>query len=216
MQSLNTFIFDVDGVLLDTHNFHYLAWKKLFDEIKVPYDIKINNAQTSGQPRNTAIKNILPEIKNDELDLLADKKQKYFLEILEKNRLDFLEGADKILTHLKKQGYKIAAASSSKNAPALLKKTGLEKYLDTIVSGYDFKNPKPDPEIFLLACTKLGSKPENSVVFEDASIGIEAAKSAGMTAIGITSSGDAEINKKADFVIKSLSEYKLFLNNYKL
>jgi beta-phosphoglucomutase len=209
-------VFDVDGVLLDSYLIHYRAWKRLFDEISVPYNEEINAQKTSGQPRIHAIKNVIPEISDAEAIILAERKQAFFLEEINSGKIESIDGAEEFLKYLKHLGYKICAASSSKNAPKLLEITGLKKYLNTIISGSDFSNPKPDPEIFIKASQSLEILPCELIVFEDAKVGIEAAKNGGFITVAILDSNDPGIKDLADYEINNLGSYKKVIDNFNL
>lgn len=199
-------IFDVDGVLLDTVPYHFKAWKKLFEEQGIKFTFNDYLLKVNGLPRITGIKNIIKSKNLNLLEHLANQKQKYFTEFVLNKPPQPLEGALELINELFKKNIKLAAASSSKNAPLLLESSGLSSYLSVIVGGMDFKKPKPDPEIFLTASNELDVPPFNSVVFEDAFLGIIAAKKANMKTIGLLTSNDKNIKKEADITIKSLKQ----------
>lgn len=205
-------IFDVDGVLLDTVPYHFAAWKKMFKSQGIDFTFEDYLSKVNGLPRDTGIKNILPNLDNDKLNLLAAEKQNYYLEAIEKNPPKPDSTTITFLKILLKKKYKLAAASSSKNAPLILKKAGIDKYFSTVVSGADITHPKPHPELFLKASERLGIAPENCTVVEDAYLGILAAKNAGMKTIGLLSSNDSEISKAADLTIVSLQDYKKIID----
>ncbi len=213
---IDTIIFDVDGVLLDSYMLHYKAWKKLFDRINIPYNLEINAQKTSGQPRFHALKLMIPNLSESEALTLAEEKQSYFLQLIETENIQAINGAKEFLIWLKNHGYKTVAASSSKNAKRLLEKVKLDKYLDSIITGNDFVNPKPDPEIFLTACKKVGSTPGFCIVIEDATVGIEAANAGGFNSIGVLSSKDKLMTELADFCVVSVGQFSKIIKRYNL
>lgn len=211
-KAITAVIFDVDGVLLDTVPYHFEAWKKLFLDQGITFTFQDYLQKVNGVPRLSGISNIMPNLNPKDLELLANKKQSYFLRSVTENSPKPLDGVVKLLEELKKIKVKVAAASSSKNAFQLLENAGLLKYLDAVVGGHDFTRSKPDPELFLVASKKLNVNPSNCVVVEDAAIGIMAAKNANMKTIGILSSDDQEIKKIADISLKSLMESQKIIN----
>lgn len=211
-KAITAVIFDVDGVLLDTVPYHFEAWKKLFLDQGITFTFQDYLQKVNGIPRLSGISNIMPNLNPKDLELLADKKQSYFLRSITENPPKPLDGVVKLLKELKKIKVKVAAASSSKNAFQLLENAGLLKYLDAVVGGHDFTRSKPDPELFLVASKKLNVNPSNCVVVEDAAIGIMAAKNANMKTVGILSSDDQKIKNIADISLKSLMESEKIVN----
>lgn len=201
-------IFDVDGVILDTVPYHFKAWKALFKQEGVNFTFKDYLAKVNGIPRLDGIKNIMPNLDNNMLEVLARRKQVYFTNLISKKPPLPLPGVIRFLNKLLKMKITIAAASSSKNVPILLKQAKLTSYFKTIVSGFDFIYPKPDPDIFLTACRNIKCAPLECIVIEDSLVGIQAAKSAGMKTIGVLSSKDEAIRKAADVTIDSLINYE--------
>lgn len=200
-------IFDLDGVLVFTDHFHYLAWKAIADEEKIPFDEKINN-RLRGVSRMDSLDIILEKAKKTysakEKEALAEKKNALYRSYLAKmSPKDVGKDVVETLKKLKEDGLKIGLGSSSKNAKFILEKTGLTPYFDAIGDGSMIKHSKPDPEVFLVAASSLGIKPKEAMVVEDAYAGIEAAKNGGFTAIGV---GDASKDPETDFAISSLSE----------
>jgi len=147
----------------------------------------------------------MPSISRPRLNFLMNKKQKLYLEEIDKNPPKVFNGFLKLLIALKKQGIKIAVASSSKNVRYILSKIRIIDEFDAVISGNDFKKSKPDPDIFLTAAKSLKTRPENCLVFEDAGAGVRAARNANMHCIGFASSdNETELEKSgADLVIKS-------------
>lgn len=199
-------IFDVDGVLLDTVPYHFKAWKKLFTNQGIIFTFKDYLQKVNGVPRLSGISNIMPNLSKKNLEILASEKQSYFKKLTSDNPPKPLDGVIILLKKLKNYKVKLAAASSSKNAPELLKNAGISQYFDTIVSGHDFTKSKPDPELFLVACKKININPYNCVVIEDAAIGIKAAKNAGMKTVEILNSYNLDNKTIADLTVYSLRE----------
>lgn len=208
---IKAFIFDVDGVLFDTVPYHFEAWKKMFSEEGVHITFTDYLEKLNGLPRDTGIKNVLSSVSPKLLNTLAQRKQEYFLSAVKEHPPQPLAGVIDFIRHLQAMNINVAAASSSKNAPYLIRNSLLNDYLKTIVSGNDFSRPKPDPEIFITAATRLQIEPINCAVVEDATVGIKAAKTADMKTIGLLRSKDNAIAQEADFIVYSLEEYKKIL-----
>ncbi len=200
-------IFDLDGVITDTAEYHYRGWKRLADEMGVPFDRERNEA-LRGLSRMESLRAMLRETVEDysqeELEQLADRKNSYYVESIQSiTRDDLLPGARKLLDDLRRHGLRIALASSSKNARTVLGKLQIEDEFDAIVDGYDFTRSKPDPEIFQIAARRLELAPSDCVVVEDAASGIAAAKAADMKAVGL---GRQDMLSEADMVVGSLTQ----------
>ncbi len=200
-------LFDLDGVLVSTDEYHYHSWKKLSKEEGFDFFDHEFNHKFRGVARMECVeiitkasgRNYTPEQKQE----LADRKNRYFVESLATVTQDaLLPGALSALKELKKRGIKIAIASNSRNAITIIKRVKIEHLLDTIVDGYQIENSKPDPEVFLLAAKNIGIPPTQCLVVEDALTGIEAAHRAGMKALGI---GTEERLHNAEIVIPNLS-----------
>jgi len=198
-------IFDLDGVVVNTAKFHYLGWKKLADEIGVPFD-EVKNEKLKGLSRRDSLLALLGHTPDEKkIEELCERKNKYYLEFVSQiDRSEMLPGALELIEEISKnKGWKQALASSSKNARAVLKKLDIEKYFAAVVDGTETRKTKPDPELFLKAASRLGLTSNDVVVFEDAESGVRAAKSGGMLVIGV---GDRKILHEADLIIKDLSE----------
>jgi beta-phosphoglucomutase len=211
MAQLKAVIFDVDGVLVDTVPYHFEAWKRMFEEQGVKFTFDDYLEKVNGLPRSVGIRNILTDVSDGELSPLAEIKQQYFLEMVNEKPPKPLEGVKEFLHSLGENLFYIAAASSSKNAPYVLEKTKLAPHFNTIVSGHDFKKPKPDPEIFLTAAERLGMDPSECIVFEDAYHGVEAGKRGGMYTIGLLTSDDQKIPGIAHHTIKDFKKHQQVL-----
>jgi beta-phosphoglucomutase len=200
-------LFDLDGVLVSTDEYHYRSWVKLSGEEGFDFFDHEFNHKFRGVARMECIeiitkasgRNYTQERKQE----LADRKNRYFVESLSTVTSDaLLPGALAALQELRKRGIKIAVASNSRNAFTIIKQVGIESLLDAIIDGHQIENSKPDPEVFLLAAKKVGVAPKNCLVVEDAVTGLESARRAGMKALGI---GTKERLPNADIVVPDLS-----------
>ncbi|MCG1037758.1 beta-phosphoglucomutase [Polaribacter sargassicola] len=204
------FIFDLDGVIVDTAKYHYLAWKKLANELGFEFT-KEQNELFKGVSRKRCLE-ILLEIGNrkatqEEFDTWMIEKNVDYLEYIKKmDQSEILPDVPKILQYLKENNIPIALGSASKNAQPILEKVGLLHYFDAIVDGNNVTKAKPDPEVFLLAAKHLNVAPTDCVVFEDAVAGIEAANRAKMISIGI---GDKNVLTEAQFNFVDFTEISL-------
>ena len=205
-------VFDLDGVIVDTVPFHFAAWKKMFAEYGKNFTFADYKEKVDGIPRMDGARAILENLSDEELNKAAAKKQGYFVESLETEEVQVYPGTLNLIKELRGKGVKIAVISSSRNCPRILKKAQLYRFIDVELSGRDITKGKPDPQIFLMAKDKLGLEINECVVFEDAVLGIEAAKAGGFTAIGIDRHQDPQRLKQADLVVQDLKE----LNYYKL
>ena len=205
---MKAFIFDLDGVIVFTDKFHYLAWKKMADEMGIYFDETINN-RLRGVSRAESLEIILeryegPALSQEKKAELMEGKNNTFKELLGgMTPDDVTDEVRNTLAELHNRGYKLALGSSSKNAKFILEKVELLGAFDAISDGTNITKSKPDPEVFLKAAEFLGYKTEEFYVVEDAYAGIDAAKSAGMQAVGI---GDAAGYGATDKKIKSFGE----------
>lgn len=180
-------IFDLDGVLVKTDHYHYLAWKKLADSLKIHFDHKVNN-QLRGISRMESLDIVLKgqDISKEKKLELANQKNEYYKELLKDiTPTELLPGVIKFLDELKANNVKMAVGSSSKNARTILNKLSLSHYFDTIIDGTDLEKSKPNPEVFLKAAMGLNLDNERCIVFEDASAGVQAGINAGMKVVGV-------------------------------
>jgi beta-phosphoglucomutase len=187
--SIDAVIFDLDGVLVSTDEYHYQSWQRLADEEGIPFDREFNE-RFRGVSRMECLAMLLENADRryttEEKQELADRKNGYYREMIQHlSPKDMLPGARAMVDELKRRGLKVAVASGSKNAPFILDRIALGDELDAAVSGQDIENSKPDPEIFELAANQIDEEPENCLVVEDAQSGVEAARRAGMRALGI-------------------------------
>lgn len=203
-------IFDLDGVIVDTAHYHYIAWKRLASEFGITLT-PVHNELLKGVSRVRSLEIILSlgnvELSEAQKAQLADKKNKWFVEYIESIRPEeIFPGVKEILQQLRKKKIKIGLASSSKNAPRVIELLGIGPEFDTLVDGTMITHTKPDPEIFLLAAHKLGIEPADCVVFEDAEAGVEAALAAGMKCVGV---GSPEQLGKANKVVARTGDFKI-------
>lgn len=194
------FIFDLDGVIVDTAKYHYLAWKKLANELGFEFTHD-QNELFKGVSRKRCLEILLAigkiEATQEQFDTWMIEKNLDYLEFIKNmDESEILPDVPKVLEFLKERNIPIALGSASKNAQPILEKVGLLSYFDTIVDGNNVTKAKPDPEVFLLAAKQLGVDANNCVVFEDAVAGIQAANAAQMTSIGI---GDKNVLNEAQF-----------------
>jgi beta-phosphoglucomutase len=201
-------IFDLDGVIVDTAKFHFIAWSEVAQRLSIPFSIH-DNEQLKGVGRRESLEKILNiggiEISEKEKEQILNSKNLRYLELVENmNPSELLIGVHTFLSIAKKEGYKIALASASKNAKMILDKTEITSFFDAIVDGNMIENTKPHPEIFLKAADLLYLEEEECIVFEDAYSGTQAAKAAGMYCIGV---GTLENLPLADQVISNFEEF---------
>ncbi len=209
---LHAVIFDLDGVLCSTDEYHFRAWSRLAREMKLSFD-REKNRRLLGIGRMDALNiflegsklSLAPEQKDD----LAARKNGYYIEQLESlSPADVFDGVPETLRALRERGIKTAVGSSSKNAKLVLNRLCLTPYFDAIADGTDGVLSKPAPDIFLCAARKLGEAPERCAVVEDSAAGIKAAKSAGMAAIAFGS--DAVREPPADAVLADIRQLLYF------
>lgn len=204
--TLKAAIFDLDGVVVDTVPLHFKAWKRMFEEHGKPFTFEDYKQKVDGIPRMDGARAILTDLSDEELEQAASQKQDYFLEALHSEPIPTFDSTVLLIAHLRAAGVKRAVISSSRNCPAILKQIGLFDELDTVICGSDITKGKPDPQIFLMAAEQLGVDPAGCVVFEDAVLGVEAAKNAQMHCIGIDRYDHPERLAGADLVVHDLSE----------
>ena len=200
------FIFDLDGVIVDTAKYHFLAWQKVAGELGIEFTPE-HNEKLKGVSRIRSLDLIL-ELGNtnisqeDKNKWLVQKNEDYLSYLVHMDFSEILPGVMPVLQFLKENNQSIALGSASKNARPILEKTGILGYFDVIVDGNDVTNAKPDPEVFLQAAKGLQMSNNNSIVFEDSVAGIQAANIAGMTSIGI---GEASVLNEAQYIFRDFT-----------
>ncbi len=203
-------IFDLDGVVVDTAKYHYIAWKALANELGFDFTHE-DNERLKGVSRMRSLEILLEiggkDFPEQEKLAMAERKNTLYVSYIEKMTPDeTLPGVKEFLQELKSSGIKIALGSASKNAPMILNRILLTEMFDVIVDGNSITEAKPDPEVFLKGAEKLGVSPDNCVVFEDAVAGVEAALNANMYCIGV---GDSNTLGLADLVIPDFKGFTM-------
>jgi len=201
-------IFDLDGVLVSTDEYHYLSWVKISEDEEFAFFDRAFNHKFRGVGRAKCVEIITAAsgktyTAGQKMEI-AERKNRYFMELLrEVTPAMLLPGSLAMLQELKRRGIRTAVASNSRNARFIIEHTGIESLLDAIVDGHEIENSKPDPEVFLLAAQKIELQPTECLVVEDAVAGIEAATCAGMKSLGI---GTPDYLTNASMIVKNLGE----------
>lgn len=210
-----TFIFDLDGVIVDTAKYHFLAWQRLASQLGIEFTPE-HNEELKGVSRVKSLELILNlgniKASQEEKDIwLVQKNTEYLSYINEIDESEILPGVISALNFLKENNQDIVLGSASKNARPILEKTNIIHYFDAIVDGNDVSNAKPDPEVFLQGAKKMNNNPINCIVFEDSLAGIQAANIANMISIGI---GDKRVLHEAQFVFPDFTHIDInFIDN---
>lgn len=207
MREFDAVIFDLDGVICYTDEYHYLAWKAMADEVGVHFDREINN-RLRGVSRMASLEIVLERydgtLSRAEKEVLAEKKNERYKALLTNmSPADLSDEVKQTLDGLRARGYRLAIGSSSKNAPFILRQIGLEGYFDAVSDGNNISHSKPDPEVFLMASQMLGIDPERCLVVEDAVSGAEAAHRGKMKAACV---GDASQARAGDYNMESVKD----------
>ncbi|MEM9856718.1 MAG: beta-phosphoglucomutase [Bacteroidota bacterium] len=205
MAKIDTLIFDLDGVIVDTAVFHYQAWKRVAAELNINFSLK-DNERLKGVSRVKSFDILLSlgnvKMSDQEKVSYCNRKNAWFVELISKmTPEDILPGVREFIAVNKEKGRNIVLGSASKNALMVLENTDLKDAFDAIMDGTNITSAKPDPEVFVKGAKAVGSHPENCIVFEDAVAGVQAAKNGGMYCVGI---GDPELLKQADWVIPGI------------
>ena len=202
-------IFDLDGVIVDSVPLHFKAWKKMFNDYGRQFSFEDYKNKVDGIPRLSGARAILSDFSDQELKKAGDSKQQYFLEFLEKEGVKVYQSTVDLVKQLRQNKLNTAVISSSKNCLPILKKSGIDSLFDVIITGHDIKRGKPEPDVFLLAAEKLGQNPADCIAFEDAVLGVEAAKRGNFRCVGIDRYQNPARLAKADLVVADLSEIDL-------
>ena len=210
MAELKAGLFDLDGVLVDSHRLHYRSWQQLADELGLDFDEKRGDTYR-GMERYECMRVMFEEFNHrpapdkQTIHELTERKNKYYQELLtHATAADLiLPGAVELLAALKAAKVRIVVASGSKNAHTVIDRAGIRSYLDAIVDRHDVVDTKPDPAIFLKALEKAQVPARNAVGVEDATLGVESLRRAGIKAIGI---GHYVLDTPADLLVDSIRE----------
>lgn len=203
-------IFDMDGVLADTGPIHFESWVKMGEEIGVKFTREIFK-QTFGQQSPVITRKLVgPNIDEKLVEKWANLKEKYYRKLVAE-KLKPLPGVIRIINELRSEGFKLAVGSSGppENVELLLTSLRIKNYFDTIITAAEIKRGKPEPDVFLIIAKILNVNPKNCIVIEDAPVGIEAAKRAGMISIALTTTHNKEALLDAQLIIKDLTEIKI-------
>lgn len=209
-------IFDLDGVIVDTARYHFLAWKRLANELGIEFT-EADNERLKGVSRIRSME-ILMEIggitlSQHDKETQANRKNAWFVDYVERMMPEeIFPGVKSLIQQLRLKGIKVGLASSSKNAKTVIQLLHIQNEFETVVDGNMITHSKPDPEIFLLAAKKLDVEPKNCLVFEDAEAGVEAALAAGMKCVGVGSpallnKANKVVSKTSDFAVQMLEEF---------
>lgn len=209
------FIFDLDGVIVDTAKYHYLAWQKIAHQLGIEFTPE-HNEELKGVSRVRSLDLILAlgnmeASQEDKNKWLVQKNEDYLSYLVNMDESEILPGVLPVLIYLKENNQKIVLGSASKNAKPILEKAKIIDYFDAIVDGNDVSNAKPDPEVFIQGAKKVNFSNEQCIVFEDSVAGIQAANIAGMTSVGI---GEETILHEAQYVFPDFTHIDLnFIQN---
>ncbi len=207
---MKAFLFDLDGVLVDTANYHFLAWSKVCDALEISFS-KIDNERLKGIDRRNSLRILLKignkELNENDFEYWLVEKNKVYLEMIKQlDRTALFNGVIPLFEKLKEKNIKIGLGSASKNAKLILSRLEITDYFDCIVDGNMTTQGKPDPQVFLLNASRLGVNVEECAVLEDSKAGIDAAITANMKAIGI---GSDQSIKHADVVYQAIENIEL-------
>ena len=207
---IKALIFDLDGVIVDTAHYHFVAWQRLARELGIDFTEK-DNERLKGVSRMRSLEIILEignrQMPESEKERLATRKNAWFVEYIQNVKPDeIFPGVKEMIQACKAAGFRVALASSSKNARTVLRNLKVEDLFEGFVDGNMITHSKPNPEIFLKAAAQLGVEPQHCVVFEDAEAGVEAALAAGMKCVGV---GSPENVGKANQIVKKTADFKL-------
>jgi len=202
-------IFDLDGVIVDTVPLHFKAWQRMFSEYGKDFTFEDYKQKVDGIPRLAGCRAILTDVDDETIDEASEKKQGYYIKLLKEEGVVVYDTTIALLKEIISNNIKTACVSSSKNCPLILDKVGITDLFEVQLSGNDIKKGKPDPQIFLMAAERLNISPGDCLVFEDATLGVEAGKRAGMKCVGIDRDKKPYLFEKADAVVEDLGQTTL-------
>ncbi len=214
MSELKAVIFDLDGVLVDSHYLHYKSWQRLADELGLDFNEKMGDTYR-GMERSECLRILFEEFNNkpappmDRNKELTDVKNKYYLELLDNATAGdlLLPGSVELLQSLRAESIRVIIASGSKNAKKVVEHAGFGNLVDKIIDRYDVEYTKPDPAIFLKGIEAAGVPAENAVGVEDALLGVEALRAAGLKSIGVghyVDTADLHVEQISDLTINMM------------
>jgi beta-phosphoglucomutase len=209
MQRPKAIIFDLDGVLTDTSEYHYQAWKRLADEEGIPFTRQENDDHLRGVSRKDSLTYLLKgrKVSDAQFQEMMDRKNSYYIELINKmTPNDLVPGGRQLLQEIRQAGIKVAVGSASKNSRTVLERLNITDLLDGVADGYSVVNSKPAPDIFVYAAGIVEIPTPDCLVIEDADAGVESAKAGGMQALGI---GPVERFHRADKVLPTLANKHL-------
>ena len=203
-------IFDFDGVLVDSIPLHHASYRDLFAAEGVEFGFDDYIRVANGAPRDRVIRSILGEdLPQDRFQWLMNRKEEIILEMVKDNGLPFIEGVLNLVDKLKAMELRIGIASSSRSAEKFIRALNMEQLFDAVTDAVHTTHTKPDPEVYLATASRLGVQPQDCIVFEDAPVGITAARAAEMKVVAITTTNSAEELRDADWVIDSFTGFDL-------
>lgn len=209
MQKPKAIIFDLDGVLTDTSEYHYRAWKHLADDEGIPFTHEENDAHLRGVGRRESLAYLIrgKQYSEGQIQEMMDRKNRYYNDLIKQmTPAEVVEGGRELLDEIRQAGIKVAIASASKNCYTVLERLNIVSYFDSIADGYCVVNSKPAADIFVYAAGQLNIYASDCLGVEDADAGVEAIKTAGMQALGI---GPKERFHRADKVLPTLAHLRL-------
>jgi len=207
--TLKAAIFDLDGVITNTVDMHFRAWKKMFGEYGIDFTWDDYKKKVDGILRADGARAVFKDFNEPTVEMAAARKQRYFLNILKDEKIKVYQSSIDMVMMMLSRGIKVAIISSSKSCEYILDRLDLINMVSAVVSGRDVTKGKPDPQIFLMAADIMGIKPADCVVFEDAELGVLAAKNAGMFCVGIDRYNEKARLSKADIVVNDLEALPL-------
>ena len=199
-------IFDMDGVVVDTVPIHFRAWKRMAEDYGRAFSFEDYKARVDGVPRIDGASAILEGLDRRTIETAAETKQAYFRAFLSAQEIPVYQSTIAFMDLIRTRQIRVAVISASKNAHFILERIGLVDRLDAVVGGESVAKGKPDPQVFLLAAEQLERDPSTCIVFEDAVLGVTAAKRAGMICVGIDRYGDPQRLAEADLVVSDIGE----------